>query len=145
MTFSKERVIYKHNDDSNRYELIRFCNKLNTTVVGGFSRLLKYFIKEYNPKYLKTYCDIRWSGLNYKNTVYYKNGFKFDGYSKPNYWYMEKNNLLKRYHRYNFTKHSILSKHKDLDKNKTEWELMLELGYNRIWDCGNMKFSLEIS
>lgn len=58
---------------------------------------------------------------------------------------MEKNNLLKRYHRYNFTKHSILSKHKDLDKNKTEWQLMYELGYNRIYDCGNMKFSLEIS
>lgn len=58
---------------------------------------------------------------------------------------MEKNNLLKRYHRYNFTKHSILSKHKDLDKNKTEWQLMYELGYNRIYDCGNMKFSLEIN
>lgn len=145
MTFSKERIIYKHNDDSNRYELIRFCNELNTTVVGGFSRLLKHFINEYKPKSLKTYCDIRWSGLNYKNTVYYKNGFNFDGYSKPNYWYMQKNNLLKRYHRYNFTKHSILSKHKELDKNKTEWELMLELGYNRIYDCGNIKFSLEIS
>ncbi len=44
MTFSKERVIYKNNNDSDRYELIRFCNKLNTTVVGGFSRLLKYLL-----------------------------------------------------------------------------------------------------
>nr|DAX54017.1 MAG TPA: endonuclease-like protein [Caudoviricetes sp.] len=131
--------------DSDRYELIRFCNKLKTTVVGGFSRLLKYFINEYKPKSLKTYCDIRWSGLNYEETVYYKNSFKFDGYSKPNYWYMQKNNLLKRYHRYNFTKHSILSKHNELNKNKTEWQLMCELGYNRIYDCGNMKFSLEIN
>jgi hypothetical protein len=51
--------------------------------------------------------------------------------------------MLNRKHIYNFTKHSILAKHQELDKSKTEWELMKELGYNRIWDCGNLKFEYQ--
>lgn len=144
MTFGKERKIYKANTANDRYELIRFSNLLNTRVIGGFSKLLKYFVRNYNPKFIKTYADIRWSGENPDNTVYLKNGFRYMGNTVPNYWYMHKNNLLKRLHRYNFTKFSILKKHPELDKSKTEWELMLELGYNRIWDCGNMKFELYL-
>ena len=49
------------------YEMYRFANKLNTNVQGGFSKLLKYFIKKrfsHNSKdkfeedqvIKKTYC-----------------------------------------------------------------------------------------
>lgn len=144
MTFSKERVIYKSNTNDDNYELIRFSNKLNTLVIGGFSKLLNFFIKNYSPKSIKTFADIRWSNINPEMTVYHKNNFEFIKITKPNYWYMNKTNILKRLHRYNFTKHSILKKHKDLDSKKTEWELMKELGYNRIWDCGNLRFELKI-
>ena len=144
MTFSNERVIYKSTNNNNNYELIRFCSKLNTLVIGGFSKLLKYFIKNYKPSIIKTFADIRWSNIDHLLTVYEKNGFSFVKITKPNYWYIYKLNCLKRLHRYNFTKHSIMSKHKELDNTKTEWELMKELGYNRIWDCGNLKFELKI-
>lgn len=143
MTFSKERVIYNGKSDSNTYELLRYANKLGYTVVGGFSKLLSYFIKEYSPKHIKTFCDARWSGINPNDTVYEKCGFKYIGLTKPNYWYMHKTDMLNRKHRYNFTKHSIIEKHPELDKTKTEWDLMQELGYNRIWDCGNMKFEMD--
>lgn len=47
MTFSKVRNIIgvAKNDgiDNNYYELVRFCNRLNTSVVGGASKLFKYF------------------------------------------------------------------------------------------------------
>jgi very-short-patch-repair endonuclease len=142
MTFSKERVIYNGKQDKGHYELIRYANKLGYNVVGGFSKLLSHFIKENSAESLKTFCDARWSGINPLNTVYSKCGFKYIGLTKPNYWYMHKTNMLNRKHRYNFTKHSILKNHTELDPNKTEWELMKELGYNRIWDCGNMKFIL---
>ena len=140
MTFSKERIIYNGKSDCNNYELIRYANKLGCTVVGGFSKLLSHFIKNNAIDSLKTFCDARWSGINPYNTVYNKCGFKYSGLSKPNYWYMYKTDMLDRKHRYNFTKHAILNKHPELDSNKTEWELMQELGYNRIWDCGNMRF-----
>ena len=144
MTFSNERVIYKKTNNNNNYELIRFCSKLNTLVIGGFSKLLTFFIKNFNPSNIKTFADIRWSNINHLLTVYEKNGFSFVKNTKPNYWYMHKSNILKRLHRYNFTKHNILSKNNNLDKNKTEWELMKELGYNRIWDCGNLRFEYKI-
>lgn len=143
MTFSKERVIYGGQKDDDNYELIRYANKLGCNVIGGFGKLLNYFIKENSPKKIKTFCDIRWSGINPFNTVYNKCGFTYIGLTKPNYWYIHKTDMLNRKHRYNFTKHSILAKHQELDKSKTEWELMKELGYNRIWDCGNLKFEYQ--
>ncbi len=42
-------------------ELIRFCNKLDTTVVGGLSKLLKHFIIKYQVDDVMTYIDKDWS------------------------------------------------------------------------------------
>jgi len=42
-------------------ELIRFCNKLDTTVVGGLSKLLKHFITQYQVDDVMTYIDKDWS------------------------------------------------------------------------------------
>ena len=140
MTFGKERGIYKMNENDGCFELLRFANKKNTIVVGAFSKLLKHFIKNNKIFSLKTFSDIRWGGIDKYNNVYYKNGFLFDKISKPNYWYIHKTDLLNRKHRFNFTKHSIIKKYPELDKEKTEWELMQALGYNRIWDCGSLKY-----
>jgi hypothetical protein len=30
------------------------------------------------------------------------------------------------------------------DKNMTEWEIMKLKGYDRIWDCGSLKFELSL-
>ena len=141
MTFGKERIFYKGDSTNNEaYELIRFSNSLKTAVIGAFSKFISYFNTKYHPSEIKTFCDVRWSSIDYTNTVYSKNGFEYIGKTQPNYWYMHKAKMLERKHRYNFTKHSILSKNPTLDGTKTEWELMKELGYNRIFDCGNLKF-----
>lgn len=47
MTFGKMRSTIGQGQ-GNQYELSRFCNKLNTSVVGGASKLLKHYMKEYN-------------------------------------------------------------------------------------------------
>ena len=120
------------------FELIRFANKLDTSVIGGFSKIMKYFTETYQPESLITYADIRWSGISYKDTVYAKNGFVFDGYTKPNYFYMDKKAYLKRLNRLNFTKQKLVKM--GYDSSKTEMELMFEHGYDRIWDCGSMRF-----
>jgi hypothetical protein len=143
ITFGKKRKVLGNTlSTNNEYELIRFCNKLNTTVVGGFSKLLKFFIKTHLPSKIETYADIRWSGINPENTVYNKNGFKFLHITPPNYWYVDKKNYLHRYHRYNFRKDILIKE--GFSKNKTEWEIMQERNYDRIWDCGSMKFELNI-
>ena len=85
MTFSKERVIYNGNASEGNYELIRFANKIGCNVVGGFSKLLKNFLSTNNVANLKTFCDVRWSGIGHSSTVYEKCGFVYSGLTKPNY------------------------------------------------------------
>ena len=54
-----------------------------------------------------------------------------------NYFYI-KSNEVKRYQRFNFRKDKLVKL--GFSKNKTEWEIMKDLGYLKIWDCGNKKF-----
>jgi hypothetical protein len=143
MTFGKKRKSLGNNkNDDNSFELVRFCNILNHTVVGGFSKLLKFFIQKHNPKSIETFADIRWSGINPKDTVYFKNGFEFISKTPPNYWYIKNGDSLNRNHRFTFRKDVLVKE--GHPKEKKEWEIMIDKGYDRIWDCGSMKFELLI-
>lgn len=62
-------------------------------------------------------------------------GFSYCGKTKPNYWYFKNNK--DRIHRFALRKSSTDSEH------ITEWELRKTQGWNRIWDCGNLKYKLE--
>ena len=133
MTFGKNRRnlgIKITNKDE--YELLRFCNKLNTTVIGGASKLFKYFITKYKPSQIISYADRCWSTGN----LYLTLGFILENKTIPNYFYFDKN--LNRLNRFNFRK-DILIKN-GYDKNKTEFEIMDELGYLRVFNSGNLKF-----
>lgn len=131
MTFGREK--------NNEIELLRFCNKLNTIVVGGFSKLLKYFIYNLsnNIKKIISYGDLDW--LNIENNVYNKNNFKTIKITEPSYFWIT-NGL--RYNRQNFQKYKLIKQ--GFDKNKTENEIMLNRGYLKIFNTGNMKFIYEI-
>ncbi|MCK9417065.1 hypothetical protein M0Q97_10445 [Candidatus Dojkabacteria bacterium] len=135
MTFGDRRVAMgKKSTNEGEYELLRFCNKLNTNVVGGASRLFKYFNKNYNPTEITTYADRSFSQGN----LYDNLGFKFVGKTQPNYYYVIYD---KRYHRFNFRKNILIDQ--GFDSNKTEHEIMLERKIYRIYDSGNLKFIKE--
>jgi hypothetical protein len=121
-------------------EITRFANKLNTNVVGGFSKLLKHFLNLVKPNELVTYADVRWSGVNPNNTVYNKCGFTYVELTKPNYFYVERNNYLIRLNRLNFTKNKLVRR--GFNPEITETKIMFENNYDRLWDCGSMKFKL---
>ena len=118
----------------NQYELVRFSNLLNTNVIGGASRLLKHFIKTYNPQHIYSFSDNRWS--NWENNMYLKLDFKFISKSEPSYWYSR--DCLHRLHRYNFSKNNLRKMGYDI--TKTEKQIMEELNYFKIWDCGVSRF-----
>lgn len=140
MTFGKRRITINKNKNENEYELLRFTNVNDVIVIGGFSKLLKHFIKKIKPEKIITYADVRWSGINPEKTVYAKNNFKFIQITKPNYWYVSKKNFLDRKHRFAYRKDVLVKE--GYDPNKTEWEIMKERGYDRIWDCGSLKFEM---
>jgi len=137
MIFSRKRIaLGSKNNNNNEFELLRFCNKLNTQVIGGASKLLNYFVKIYKPKSILTFADRRYSN----GKLYQRLGFKFIKKTKPNYWYFKKNKLI-RYHRFNFRKDILVKK--GYDSNKTEKQIMTENGYYYIYDCGNKKYVLN--
>jgi hypothetical protein len=63
------------------HELLRFCNKLNTTVVGGFDKLLKHSIKNETISSLQTFADIRL----FSGSVYEKSNFTFSHNTPPGF------------------------------------------------------------
>ena len=126
MTFGKTRHFV--GKSSENFELLRFCNKLNTDVVGGASKLLKHFINDIKPKAIISYADKRWSIGN----LYEKLGFEKYNESKPNYYYIINGN---RIYRYNLRK-SVLIKRYNCPSNMTEKEFCKQQKWYRIYDCG---------
>lgn len=141
MTFSKPRVNMGNIENIN-WELIRFCSKINMRVIGGASKLLKYFIKTYNPINI-----ISFSSNDISNGNLYKQlGFTTDEKYNSSYWYIEPK-TFKRYHRSSFTKQQIVKKgFKDkIDSSWTEREVMGQLGYFCIYDSGQYKWTLKLT
>lgn len=122
-----------------QYELLRYSNELNTIVVGGASKLFKYFIQQRNPDSIVSYCDLRFSSLKPEETVYPKLGFKFKHYSAPNYRYYSEE-LHKSFSRQMFQKHKLGELLEIYDPKLSEQENMRLNKYARLYDCGNMVF-----
>lgn len=134
MTFGGLRKSMGQVKKENTYELLRFCNKLNTSVIGGGSKLFKYFLRTYNPNEIISYADKRWSkGILYENL-----GFKKVSDTIKNYYWIVDNN---REYRFKWRKDILVSK--GYDPKMTEIEIMNNLGYFRIFDKGNFKFSFK--
>ena len=134
MTFGKGRIAMGGN--SNQYELLRFCNKLNTNVIGGADKLLKHFIKTYEPKEIISYADRRWS----QGGLYQKLNFINTHNSQPNYHYIINN---KRKYRFGFRKNILVKQ--GYDSNKTEHQIMLDRKIYRIYDCGTMVYKKTLN
>jgi hypothetical protein len=111
--------------------MLRFCNKLNTNIIGGASRLFKYFLDNYKPNEITTYADRSFS----QGKLYEILGFKLVSKTQPNYYYIIDG---VRKHRFNFRKDRLIRE--GFDANKTEHEIMLERNIFRIFDSGNLKF-----
>ena len=85
-----------------------------------------------------SYANRRWSDGN----LYLKLGFKNIGETSPNYQYYTNSGLESRM---KYQKHRLKEILTYFDENKTEYQNMLDNGYDRIWDCGNFKFLWERS
>lgn len=118
------------------YELIRYCNKVGTNVIGGASRLFTHFVRACDPQSIITYSNVRWNS----GKLYRELGFSHIGRSKPGYYYFHTSNCNELFHRFHFQKHKLRDKLEAFDPTLSEFENMLNHGYDRIWDCGNDSF-----
>ena len=131
MSFGK-RALGKEYDDN--WELIRYCSKINTSVIGGVSKLFNHFIKSHNPK-----CIISWSSNDISDGNMYKL-LNFDYANESlSYWYISNN--MKRYHRSNFSKSNLIKKKIITNADtRSEHEITKSLGFKRIFDSGQTKW-----
>lgn len=141
MTFGKLRVaLGNKKTNEGEFEMYRFC--VNRSIIGIASKLLSFFIKNYNPKKIITFADRRYSNIS---AFYSTIGFSFVSFTPPNYFYFSKNDPYTLYHRFNFRKDQLSKKLELFDPNLTEWDNMKNNGYDRIWDCGHIKYELVLS
>lgn len=129
MTFGKRKIT----KGKPKMEIIRYCNKLNYNIVGGASKLLKYFIENNECSNLITYSDNSISNGN----VYKQLGFTLIKETKWNYWYLSNDNHNKLLHRSNFMRHK-------LNTTLSEREEMYKRGYRRYYDAGNKVFEMNV-
>jgi G:T-mismatch repair DNA endonuclease (very short patch repair protein) len=113
-----------------QWEMLRFCNCVNTVVVGGASRLFARFCQEIQPESIISYADRRWN----TGEVYAKLGFAFVKNTPPGYYYTQDYRRLEN--RVKYQKHKLASVLENFSAEKTEWQNMLAAGWDRIWDVG---------
>lgn len=117
------------------YELHRYCS--SGTVIGGFSKILKYFERNYDYTTLCTYADLNWG----TGELYTKTGFTFVKYTDPNYWYFKYPNVYLS--RYQCQKKKLIEMFGEQYSSYTEDEIMKIHRYNKVYGAGNILFVKE--
>lgn len=113
MTFGKPRF-----SSFDGVELLRYCSKLGTTVVGGESKLFENAKKMYGFTDVISYCNrSKFTGKGYEAI-----GFVHTRNTPPSYWWVHKHG-------------DVLPRYKT--QMKDEVVTMQSKGYGRVYDCGN--------
>lgn len=144
MTFGHTRIgIGKMlKDTDSTYELLRFCNKINISVVGGASKLFKHFLSIVDPDKIVSFSDRSHS----QGSLYRTLGFHAVSMTDPGYVWVniyndeylnrtqcQKNNLTKLFNDVTI----------DIE-NKTERQIMEEHGYARVYDSGVIRWEYTL-
>jgi very-short-patch-repair endonuclease len=97
------------------YEVSRFCHKLNTNIIGGFSKLLRFVENHIDMDQLLTFIDMRYGKGEYLKDF----GFQYI-HTYPSFKWT---NGINTYHRLKFPSTSGYDN-----------------GFFKIYDCGQAKF-----
>jgi hypothetical protein len=120
------------------WDLVRYAVKINHRIQGGLSKILAAFTADFKPDSIQTFSDNRWS----QGALYKACGFSNVGTVAPSYWYFKAGGH--RQHKSEFRKEKIAKKFGPLLPDETEWDAMQRLGFDRIWDCGKVKWMLTV-
>ena len=112
-------------------EIIRYCNKLNTHISNGLSKLFYNFINEHTEIYKISFLmDRRWP-----NEKLYENlGFIKNNSILPDYYYVIDDT---RHNKYEFFNKEKIT---DCEYNTMIHKNMLDKKIYKIYDCGNIEF-----
>lgn len=126
MTFGPSRF------KKGEYELLRYCGKVNTRIIGGAGKLLHHWETLHPGTPLTTYASLDWS----IGGLYERLGFSKCGTTPPGFSYT---NGRTRVSRFRFQKHKLKG-FPWFEASKTAREMLHENGWWEVYDCGNLKF-----
>jgi len=115
MLVSAMRIVKK----GSGFDISRFCNRMKTTVIGGFSKILSYIKKNFTVDFIQTFIDRRYGKGNYLSSFGFTNKTEH-----PSFGWVKGNS---RIHRLNFRSSSGYVS-----------------GWFKLWDYGQSKWVLEI-
>lgn len=105
-------------------------------VVGGFTKLLKYFQHNHRWTKIVSFADLRWS----EGSVYVKSGFT-PTILKPDYSYINQSNIT-RVHKFNYRRKMLGKLLSNFDPLLSETENTRNHNVFKIWDCGKIRYEL---
>lgn len=118
----------------NHHYLTRYATSHH--VIGGFTKLLKYFQDTNDWTQLVSFADLRWSdGHLYKTT-----GWVLDTVLPPDYSYVRGNH---RFHKFGFRRKFLTKKLSKFNPLLSEKQNCDNDGLLRIWDCGKQRWVLN--
>jgi len=124
-------------------EITRFACDSKASYPGLFSKMMKHMIKELDYKG----PIVSFSNNGHSNGgVYNASGFTNVNEQKGAYWYTH--DYLERENRQSFMKINIKQKFnltQEYVDAHTEWQMMQEFNYDRVWDSGKIKWELIIT
>ena len=127
MTFGKSRYRKTY-----EYELLRLCTNYNYIVIGGAKKLFNYFIKNYYPNNIVSYCD----DAKFNGNIYKELGFTLLKQPKPSrHWY---NGKLNKHITDNLLRQKGYDKlfNTKFGKGTSNDDLMRQKGFVEIYDVG---------
>lgn len=110
----------------NGIDISRFCNKLNTNVVGGLSRLLKEIERRESPAFIQSFVDLRYGNGDSLKKI----GFELSKTTLGWKWCDKINTYNRLKCRANMDERGL-----------SEAEYAKELGWYKIYDAGQAKFT----
>ena len=121
----------KHHRNLKEIVLSRYCVKSDYNIIGGSSKLFKNAINHFKCN-IKTWSDNRWT----EGLMYERLGFKLVKNLPIDYYYVGNKQRI--------NKQKMTRKKIGASSTQTEYQRALELGFDRIWDCGKKTWIFEI-
>lgn len=100
------------------------------SIMGGFTKMFKYFIENYNPSKIITFVD----KSKFNGSVNYENGFKFEKLLSPDFFWIKNGNKLDKYsawRQYHIDGQKT-SDYQDMMKNELKFLKCYDAGKERL-------------
>lgn len=120
-----------------QYELMQYCDKLNTNIVDGNTTLFKFVLSELKPSEIIYHSDRRFPQNDFIQNL----GFKIVSKTKPNYFYVIGNKRVDK----SLLSKSLLVENYNCPQSMSKESFYKAQKWYKIYDCGNIKYKMVLS